>query len=85
MDNAAEICHSDSDEVLFVDDEMTGGVDPKESATMQKKRSKSLPVLKQTDRKGKITLFGKSRPQGYYNVYDYGYKTLCYGKREGCG
>jgi hypothetical protein len=55
MDNTAEIHHSKSDEVVFVDDETTGGQDPKESATMLKKRRNSLPVLKQTDQQGKTT------------------------------
>jgi hypothetical protein len=56
MDDAAEICHSDSDEVLFVDDETTGGVNPKESATMQKKRHNLQPVLKQTDCKARLPI-----------------------------
>jgi hypothetical protein len=34
MDDVAELCHSKSDEVFFVDDETTGGQSFKESATM---------------------------------------------------
>jgi orotate phosphoribosyltransferase len=45
MDNAAEIRHSESDEVFFVDDEMTGGQSFKESAAMLKKQRNSLPVF----------------------------------------
>jgi hypothetical protein len=53
MEDAAELRHSDSDEVFVVDDEMTGDPGSKESAVMIKKQRISLPVLKQTDKNGK--------------------------------
>jgi hypothetical protein len=55
MDDGAEIRHSESDEVFYVDDDTMGGQGSKESATMIKKRHNSLPALKQTDWQGKIT------------------------------
>jgi hypothetical protein len=55
MDDAAEIRHSESDEVFYVDDDTMGGQGSKESATMLKKQRNSLPVLKQTDRQGKMS------------------------------
>jgi hypothetical protein len=55
MEDAAGLYHSESDEVILVDDETTGDPGSKESAVMQKKQHNSLPVLKQTDRQGKIS------------------------------
>jgi hypothetical protein len=56
MEDAAGLRHSESDEVVLVDDETTGDQGAKESAAMIKKRRNSLPVLKQTDKNGKIFL-----------------------------
>jgi hypothetical protein len=55
MDNAAEIRHSKSDEVFYVDGDTMGGQGSKESATMLKKWRNSLPVLRQTDQQGKTS------------------------------
>jgi hypothetical protein len=55
MEDAAELHHSDSDEVVLFDDETTGGLGSKESAAMLKKRRNSLPVLKQTDKNSKTS------------------------------
>jgi hypothetical protein len=54
MEDAAELRHSNSDEVFHVDDEMTGDQGAKESAAMIKKQCNSLPVLKQTGKNGKV-------------------------------
>jgi hypothetical protein len=55
MEDAAELRHSKSDEVVLVDDETTGDKGSKESAVMIKKRCNSLPILTQTDKNGKIS------------------------------
>jgi hypothetical protein len=54
MEDTVELRHSESDEVILVDDETMGDPGSKELAAMMKKWRNSLPVLKQTDRKGKI-------------------------------
>jgi hypothetical protein len=56
MEDTAELCHSKSDWVFFVDHEMMGGQSFKESMAMLKKQHNSLPILKQTD-KNRKTLY----------------------------
>jgi hypothetical protein len=81
MDDNTELCNSDPDEVIFID-EMTGGQGGKESAAMQKK----LPILKQSDQNRKTTYpFLEIPTNGRYYVYHFdGNKTVHYSEREGC-
>jgi hypothetical protein len=55
MEDSAELHHSESDDVVLVDDKTTGVQGAKESAATIKKQHNSLPVLKQTDKSGKTS------------------------------